>query len=78
MSMREHERYHFEGIPGLYEADPPGVMTVLYEFDTQDELNASGLLLDPRRTTCFMSSGKYYVGGHFEQEGGTKLETDCL
>lgn len=38
----------------------------------------SGLLLDPRRTTCFMSSGKYYVGGHFEKKGGTKLETDCL
>ena len=28
MSMREHKRYHFEGIPGLYEVDPPGVITI--------------------------------------------------
>ena len=65
--MREHKRYHFEGILGLYEADPPGVITILYEFDTEDEMNASGLLRNSRRTTCFMSSGKHYVGGHFEK-----------
>ncbi|MDR1755226.1 MAG: hypothetical protein LBR74_10110 [Eubacterium sp.] len=65
--MRIRRRYHFEGTPGVYEPDPPGVITVLYEFDTEDEMNESGLLRDPRRTTCFMSSGRYYVGGHFEE-----------
>ena len=60
--MRKYDRYHFE-------ADPPEVTTVLYEFDTEDEMKESGLLLDNRRTTCFVSSGKYYVGGHFATSG---------
>lgn len=55
--MKEHSRYHFQGESAL---------TVMYEFDTEDEMKASGFLDDPRRTTCFMSSGKYYVGGHFD------------
>lgn len=57
--MNEHSRYHFQNEAQL---------TVLYEFDTEDEMNASGLLKDPHRTTCFVSAGKYYVGGHFETE----------
>ena len=60
--MKEHSRY-----PAKYEPqDAP--ITILYEFDTEDEMNTSGLLHDPCRTTCFMSGGKYYVGGHFETE----------
>ena len=59
-------KYHFKGVPGVYPPDPDGVMTVLYEFDNEAEMNAGGLLHDSRRTTCFMSSGKCYVGGHFE------------
>jgi len=65
--MTEHSRYHFKGIPGTYPADPEGMMTVLYEFGTKDEMKASGLLRDPRRTTCYVSSGKYYIGGHFDE-----------
>jgi hypothetical protein len=57
--MKLHSRYQFKG-------DPEGVMTTSYEFDTQEEARASGLIDDPRRTTCYMSSGKCYVGGHFE------------
>lgn len=57
--MREYSRYHFQNEVQL---------TVLYEFDTEAEMDASGLLKDPRRTTCFVSAGKYYVGGHFETE----------
>jgi hypothetical protein len=64
--MKIHSEYHFEGIKGTYPADPPDVITVLYEFDTEEEMNTSGLLHDKRRTTCFMSAGKYYVGGHFK------------
>ncbi|GHV36281.1 hypothetical protein FACS1894187_10630 [Synergistales bacterium] len=63
--MKEHNRYYYRGEEQL---------TILYEFDTEDEINASGLLSDPRRTTCFMNSGKYYVGGHFEAaETKTKI-----
>ncbi len=43
-------------------------LTILYEFDTESEMKESGLLDDPRRTTCFVSSGKYYVGGHFKDK----------
>jgi len=72
--MKEHSRYHFKGVPGTYPADPDGVITILYKFDTEDEMNASGLLNDPRRTTCFTSAGKYFVGGHFEDVAcGTKI-----
>lgn len=54
--MREHKRYYYGNETRL---------TVLYEFDTEQEMNESGLLNDPNRTTCFASGGKYYVGGHF-------------
>jgi hypothetical protein len=57
--MKLHSRYRFQD-------DPASVLTTCYEFDTQDEARASGLIDDPRRTTCFRSSGKCYVGGHFE------------
>lgn len=57
--MREYRRYHFRDETEI---------TILYEFDTKSEMNASGLLGDPRRTTCFVSSDKYYVGGHFAKE----------
>lgn len=57
--MKEYTRYHYK--------DEKQV-TVLYEFDTEAEMNKSGLLNDPRRTTCFQSGGKYYVGGHFEMK----------
>ena len=67
--MKQHSRYHFDGLPGVYEADPPGVMTTSYEFETEEELSASGLLDDPRRTSCYISDGKYYVAGHFDEEG---------
>ncbi len=60
--MKEYSRYQAKYEP----QDAP--ITVLYEFETEEEMNATGLLRDPRRTTCFMSSGKYYVGGHFETE----------
>ena len=65
--MREHSRYHFKGIPGTFLADPPGVETVCYEFDTEAEMNESGLLNDKRRTSCFVSSGKFYIAGHFTE-----------
>ena len=65
--MKIHSEYPFKGIPGTYPPDPDGVITILYEFDTEAEMNASGLLCDSRRTTCFMSNSKYFVGGHFEQ-----------
>ena len=65
--MREHNRYHFKGIPGTYPADPPGVETVCYEFDTEAEMNESGLLHDKRRTSCCTSNGKFYVAGHFTE-----------
>ena len=55
--MKEYDRYYYNG-----EKRP----TILYEFDNEAEMNESGLLTDPRRTTCFESGGKYYVGGHFE------------
>ena len=57
--MRVHRHYHYMGETQL---------TILYEFDTEAEMNESGLLNDPRRTTCFESGGKYYVGGHFEMK----------
>jgi hypothetical protein len=57
--MKLFSRYH-------QITDPEDVMTLLYEFDTKEEVNKSKLLHDPQRTTCFMSSGKYYVGGNFE------------
>lgn len=60
--MQEYKRYQAKYEP----QDAP--ITVLYVFDTEEEMNASGLLKDPRRTTCFVSAGKYYVGGHFETE----------
>jgi hypothetical protein len=56
--VREHERYYFKDEKQL---------TILYEFDTEEEMNESGLLNDPRRTACFESGGKYYVGGHFKE-----------
>ncbi len=55
--MKEYRRYY-------YKAEK--LLTILYEFDTELEMNESGLLTDPRRTTCFKSGEKYYVGGHFE------------
>lgn len=58
--MREYKRYFFRDETRL---------TVLFEFDSESEMYASGMLHDPRRTTCFMSSGKYYIGGHFEEAG---------
>ena len=61
-AMKEYSRYQAQYEP----AGSP--ITILYEFDTEEEMNASGLLDDPRRTTCFMSAGAYYVGGHFEEE----------
>ncbi len=61
--MKEHSRYYCKDDPD---------MTTLYEFETEAEMNASGLLKDPRRTTCFISSGKYYVGGHFETAQGNE------
>lgn len=42
------------------------VKTILYEFETEEEMNASGMLNNPNRQTCFMSDGKYYVGLHEE------------
>lgn len=66
--MKVHKKYHFKGIPGTYPADPDDLITVLHEFENEAEMTASGLLNDPRRTTCFMSNGKYYVGGHFEMK----------
>ena len=60
--MKEHSRYQAKYEPN----DAP--VTILYEFDSQDEMFASDLLRDPRRTTCFVSGGKYYVGGHFEED----------
>ena len=59
--MRLHSNYHFKD-------DAPHVITTLYEFDTEEDMNASGLLNDKRRTTCFTSSGKWYVGGHFRED----------
>lgn len=56
--MKEHKRYYYKDEKRL---------TILYEFDTEAEMNESGFLNDPRRTTCFESGGKYYVGGHFEE-----------
>ena len=67
--MKIHNRYRFKGTPGVYPPDPDDVTTVLYEFDTEAAARASGLIDDPRRTTCYMSGGKCYVGGHFEKEG---------
>jgi uncharacterized protein YjaZ len=55
--MKEYKRYFFQNETQV---------TILYEFDSEAKMKASGLLHDPRRTTCFMSSGKYYIGGHFE------------
>ncbi len=55
--MKEYKRYYYKD-----EKQP----TILYEFDTELEMNENGLLNDPRRTTCFKSGEKYYVGGHFE------------
>ena len=66
--MKPHSTYRFKGIPGTYDPDPDGVTTVMFKFDTLKEMNASGLLDDPRRTTCFISGGKYFVGGHFGEE----------
>lgn len=60
--MRVYSRYQ-----ARYE--PQGApMTVLYEFDSEEEMKESGLLYNANRTTCFVSDGKYYVGGHFERE----------
>jgi len=73
--MKIISKYHFKGVAGTYPPDPDGVMTILYEFDTEAEMNASGLLHDSRRTTCFMSNGKYCVGGHFE---ATKPKTKII
>lgn len=42
------------------------IKTTLYEFDTEEEMNASRILNDPKRQTCFISDGKYYVGLHEE------------
>ena len=42
--------------------------TTMCVFDTDEEMRASGLLYSPNRTTCFVSGGKYYVGGHFDRE----------
>jgi len=42
------------------------IKTILYEFDTEEEMNASRMLNDPKRQTCFISDGKYYVGLHEE------------
>ncbi len=43
-------------------------------------MNESGLLNDPRRTTCFKSGEKYYVGGHFEamKKEITGINTDRI
>jgi hypothetical protein len=57
--MKEYARYHFRD-----ELE----VTIVYEFDAEEEMKQSGLLDDERWTTCYMSSGKYYVGGHFENE----------
>ena len=66
--MKLHSKYHFKGIPGTYPPDPDGMLTLLYEFETEEDARASGLIDDPRRTTCFASGGKTYVGGHFEED----------
>ncbi len=42
------------------------IKTTLYEFDTEEEMNASRILNDLKRQTCFISDGKYYVGLHEE------------
>jgi hypothetical protein len=57
--MREYKRYYHKNEKSL---------TVLYEFESENEMNLSGFLQDPRRTTCFMSDEKYYVGGHFDEQ----------
>jgi len=68
LKMKIHKRYQ-----AYYEpANSP--ITVTYEFDTEIEMKNSGLIDDPRRTTCYMSRGKYYVGGHFENEGDKKYD----
>jgi hypothetical protein len=56
--MKVYREYYYKNEPEL---------TVLYEFDSEEEVNASGLLDDKRRTTCFMSDGQYFVGGHFKE-----------
>ena len=66
--MKPYATYHFRGIPGTYEPDPDGVITAINKFDTYEEMKASGLIEDPRRTNCFMSGGMYFVGGHFREE----------
>ena len=60
--MRVHSRYQAKYEP----EDAP--VTVLYEFNTEEEMKKSGLLHNVNRTTCFASDGKYYIGGHFERE----------
>lgn len=62
--MREHSRYQAKYEP----EDAP--ITVLYEFDTEEEVYASELLQNPCRTTCFASGGKFYIGGHFTYMDG--------
>lgn len=57
--MKEYNRYYYKDEMQL---------TILYEFDSEAEMNGSGLLNDPHHTTCFVSNGKYYVGGHFEMK----------
>lgn len=57
--MKLHDKYYYKD---------EEILTISYQFDTEEEMNASGLLDDPRRTSCFMSSGKYYVCGHFAEE----------
>lgn len=38
----------------------------LYEYETEKEMEESGLLESKNRQTCFMSDGKYYIGVYKE------------
>ena len=55
--MKEYSRYYYKN---------EKLITILYEFGSENEMIESGFLRNPARTTCFTSSGKHYVGGHFE------------
>jgi hypothetical protein len=63
--VKEYKRYRYKTEEQI---------TILYEFDNEAEMYASGLLHDLRRTTCFMSGGKYYVGGHFETKEHLRMK----
>jgi hypothetical protein len=48
---------------------PENRKVALYQFDTKEEMEKSGLLNNPKRHTCFVSDGKYYVGLYMDTSG---------